>query len=282
MIGVRIGVHYPGTAKFDADYQAVLDKAISQGYAFPTSAHLGLQNLFVKELKEKGIWDELDLLYVFAVSTVDNTNNFTRLNFKDPNRFELGLTNAPTWTANQGWSNSGTSRLTTGFTLNSTDDAVNYTRDDAGGFAAFPIGEGGSQTNSRIYGNDGSSNYLSPRLQVDGSSTGNRNWINDNQYQEMDIHKGSNTIFFQNRTASDTINFRSTDLAAGTTKAAQQGSGVDSNALPAEDLILLGSRTSDQMASGNTMGLFGFGGSLTSTKMADLETAWYTNYFTQL
>jgi hypothetical protein len=272
----------------DADYQAVLDKAISLGYALPIFDHLVLQNLFVKELKDKAIWDELDLLYLFAVSTEDNTSNFTRLNLKSPSAFLLGLTNAPTWTANQGWSNSGTSRLTTGFTLDT--DGVNYTKDDAGSFAAFPLMDSSSQTNNRIYGNDGSSNYLSPRLDVDGSDTGNRSWLNSTQYQEgsgleLDIHKDNNVIFFQNRTESTEVNYRSTDLVANDTKSGTDTSSITSATLRSEDLELLGARTAGgaaHMKSGNTMGLFGFGGSLTATKMADLETAWYTNYFTKL
>ena len=221
---------------YDDDYAAVLNAGTTNGFAPPTAAHQVLQNTFVKALKDADVWNELDLLYIFAVTTIDSSSDFTLLNFKSPTQFKLTKVSSPTFTSNKGWSNGGTSRLATGFTLNA--DGTNYTQ--------------------------------------------NRNWINDNQYQEMDIHKDNNTIFFQNRTASDTINFRSTDLAASNTKSAVDSSGVDSNALPAEDLILLGARTSDQMFAGNTMGMFGFGGSLTDAKMSAIETAWYTNYYTKL
>ena len=265
---------------YDDDYAAVLSAGTTNGFAPPTAAHQVLQNTFVKALKDADVWNELDLLYIFAVTTVDSSSDFTLLNLKSPTQFKLTKVSSPTFTSNKGWSNGGTSRLATGFTLNA--DGTNYTQNDAGGFAAFPIMNSSSQTNNRIYGNDGSSNYLSPRLQVDGSNSGNRNWINDNQFQEMDIHKDNDTIFFQNRVASDTINYRSTDLAASNTKSATDSSGVESNALPADDLILLGARSSDQMFAGNTMGMFGFGGSLTDAKMSAIETAWYTNYYTKL
>ena len=66
---------------YDSSYQAVLTYATSLGYALPSIRQQKLQNRFLKHLKNYGIWDKLDLLYVFAS---DGDSNFIRLNWKNP------------------------------------------------------------------------------------------------------------------------------------------------------------------------------------------------------
>lgn len=268
---------------FDSDYQAVLNRATTRGFALPTSSHLELQNSLVLNLKSAGIWNNLDLLYVFAVKTTDDSSNFTLLNWKSPANFELSLESSPSFSVSKGWSSAGTSRLNTGFTLDA--DGVNYTKDVAGAFALLTEMSSSSQTNQRVYGNDGSSNYFSPRIDVNGSSTSNRSWINSSQYQNnspepLSMHMKDNVMIFQNRPDSENINYRSTDLVNDTHFS--DTFATNSQNLPSEDLDLLGARNSDTLKSGSTLGIFGLGTSLTDTQMDAVESALYTNYIAQL
>jgi hypothetical protein len=80
----------PAGSSFDSDYQAILDKAVSLGYTLPSSNAQTLQNTLVTSLKTDGIWNKLDIFYVFAVD--NNASAFATLNWKNPN----ALLNTPT------------------------------------------------------------------------------------------------------------------------------------------------------------------------------------------
>jgi hypothetical protein len=64
-IGLHIGnrVMGGGGAAFDADYQAVLDYATSQGYTLPSTGQQTLQNQLVVDLKAGGIWSKLRYIW---------------------------------------------------------------------------------------------------------------------------------------------------------------------------------------------------------------------------
>jgi len=91
---------------FDADYQAVLDYATTQGYTAPSAAQQTLQNTLVTDLKTAGVWDKLDLFYVFAT---DGDSDYATLNWKTPTSFQTTKVNSPTFTSNQGFTGDGTS-----------------------------------------------------------------------------------------------------------------------------------------------------------------------------
>jgi hypothetical protein len=59
-VGIGVGVgrqrFAQGGGGFDADYQAVLDYATTQGYTLPSSGQQTLQNQLVVDLKDGGIW----------------------------------------------------------------------------------------------------------------------------------------------------------------------------------------------------------------------------------
>ena len=65
-IGLGVGVGRQrfgvGGGGFDADYQAVLNYATSQGYTLPSASQQILQNQLVLDLKSGGIWSKLDSL----------------------------------------------------------------------------------------------------------------------------------------------------------------------------------------------------------------------------
>jgi hypothetical protein len=265
----------------DSDYQAVLDQATTRGFTAPSDTQQNLQSNIIKTLKAYGVWDKLDLFYLLA----GEEENFARLNWKAPANFELANSGTPTFTTNKGFSNGGGSNyLDTTFNFSTNGD--NYTLNDAGAFVAFPIMSTTSQTNNRVYGNEEptSANFLSPRIDVDGSSTSNRNWMNGSDYQDpttaLDFHKDDNTIFFQNRTDDSTANYRSTDLAANDVKSAED-TASNSSSLLNDNLVLLQAKGA-YLESTATIGMFGLGGALTATDMQTIERAWYTNYYTKL
>ena len=136
-LGLGIGVYWAtnlagGVGGFDADYQAVLDRASSLGYTAPSSGQQTLQNTLVTDLKTAGIWDKLDALYIMAN---DGSREFGRLNWASPSTFELSeLPSAPTFTSNQGFS--GGHGLDTGITLD-TDTTHFSTTNKEGSFGGW-------------------------------------------------------------------------------------------------------------------------------------------------
>ena len=117
---------------FDADYQAVLDRASSLGYTAPSASQQTLQNTLVTDLKTAGVWDKLDLFYVFAT---DGDSNFATLNWKTPASFQTTKVNSPTFHLNQGFQGDGSSSyLDTNFNPNTHSTASSQYSMGAGGY----------------------------------------------------------------------------------------------------------------------------------------------------
>jgi len=89
-----------GGSTTDADYQAVLTKASELGYSAPSSAQQELQNTLVTDLKSAGIWDKLDLFYVWAT---DGDVDYAGLNWITPSSFEISRINSPNFITNVGF-----------------------------------------------------------------------------------------------------------------------------------------------------------------------------------
>jgi hypothetical protein len=262
------------TPAVDADYQAVLDRATTQGYTAPSAAQQTLQNTLVEDLKTAGVWDKLDLFYVFAT---DGDSDYATLNWKAPSSFQATKTNSPTFTANEGFAQSGTAYLDSGYNL--LTDGTNYTQDDMGVFGAFPTLSSTSNNNNRPFGGD-VGNYLSIRLDND-ESTSNRAWMNSTSFGAAEIHKKDDSIFFGNRTASNAIDTRSTNLAADNTYINNRT--ITSTTITYnENFIILKARATDYFETTANIGMVALGASLTTAEMEAVEEAWYTNYFTSL
>ena len=93
-------------SSFDADYQAVLNRATALGYPLPSASQRIIQNALVLALKLGNIWTKLDVLYIFAN---DGGQNFATLNWKAPTLNQATLISSPTFTSNQGFTGNGTS-----------------------------------------------------------------------------------------------------------------------------------------------------------------------------
>jgi hypothetical protein len=106
-VGVRVGGFTPvssGGGGFDADYQAVLNYATTQGYTLPSAGQQTLQNQLVVDLKAGGVWSKLD---TFAVFATDGNSNFALIDWKRLSQYTA--VNSPTFTTNVGFTGNGTS-----------------------------------------------------------------------------------------------------------------------------------------------------------------------------
>jgi hypothetical protein len=128
-IGVGIGrqrfAQGGGGGGFDADYQAVLNYATTQGYTLPSSGQQTLQNQLVVDLKDGGIWSKLD---TFAVFATDGNSDFALIDWIRLTQYTA--VNSPTFTADEGFTGNGTSSyIDTNWNPNT--QGVNYTQNDA-------------------------------------------------------------------------------------------------------------------------------------------------------
>jgi hypothetical protein len=134
MIGLGIGVAWNNNNNkssgnnFDADYQAVLNYATTQGYTPPSAPQQIIQNQLVIDLKAGGIWSKLD---TFANFATDGSSDFALIDWKRLSLYTA--VNSPTFTINEGFTGDGTSSyIDTNF--NAFNDGAQYTQDDASRF----------------------------------------------------------------------------------------------------------------------------------------------------
>jgi hypothetical protein len=95
-----------GSESFDADYQAILNRATALGYTLPSASVQVKQNTLLASLKSTGVWAKLDVFYVFAQ---DGGADFGTLNWKNPNANQANIASSPTFVVNGGFQGNGTS-----------------------------------------------------------------------------------------------------------------------------------------------------------------------------
>jgi len=157
-IGIQVSVLQAGS--FEPEYQAVLDRGFLLGYSLPSTGQQIKGNQLIYDLKIAGIWDLLDVFYVFAV---DGDSDFATLNWKAPSSFQATKVNAPTFTSNQGFNgDASSSYLNTNF--NQLNNSVYATPNSS----AFVVGVNSTSAaaNSKVtFGVRGSSfTHLFTRL----------------------------------------------------------------------------------------------------------------------
>jgi hypothetical protein len=110
---------------FDADYQAVLNYAVTQGYTLPSPSQQIKQNQLVLDLKAGGIWSKLD---TFANFATDGSSDFALIDWKRLSLYTA--VNSPTFTTNQGFQGDGVgSYINTNF--NPSTGGVNFANNNA-------------------------------------------------------------------------------------------------------------------------------------------------------
>jgi hypothetical protein len=126
-IGITVGAGMQSQgSQFDADYQAVLTYATTQGYTLPSASQQALQNQLVLDLKAGGVWNKLD---TFAVFATDGNTDFALIDWIRLTQYTA--VNSPTFNTNEGFKGNGTSSYIDSNYAPSTM-GVNYTLNNAG------------------------------------------------------------------------------------------------------------------------------------------------------
>ena len=89
----------------DADYQSVLTYATDQGYVLPSQTVQELGSALVTTLKTEGVWDKLDIFYMFAT---DGDEDFASINWKDTSSYVVDRINSPSFIPSTGFAGNGT------------------------------------------------------------------------------------------------------------------------------------------------------------------------------
>lgn len=201
---------------FDADYQAVLNYATSQGYTLPSAGQQVKQNQLMLDLKSGGIWSKLDTFTMFAN---DGGSNFGLIDWK---RLTTYTNNNCTFTTNQGFQGNGSNAwINTNF--NPATQGINYKLNDAGRYFWVDLRSGlymeGGQT-SAFVNNTLNSNNQNQRINQGSNS------LNSSVNFAVDGYKAIN------RTSSTNV-----ELFASTT---QYSRTATSTAILSENQAIIG------------------------------------------
>jgi len=112
------------TGGFTAEYLAVLAKADSLGYTKPSEATQEKDNEMMLGFIEDGNFANLEAFYQFKTDV--GCDDFSKLNWKNPDAFEITLIGAPVFTANEGWQGGSGKALNTNYSQ--ATDAVNASK----------------------------------------------------------------------------------------------------------------------------------------------------------
>jgi len=230
---------------FDADYQAVLNYATTQGYTLPSESQQLLQNQLVVDLKDGGIWSKLD---TFAVFATDGNSNFALIDWKRLSQYTA--VNSPTFTTNVGFSGNGTSAyVNTNF--NPSTSGVNYTLNDASRimFGDFPNDLGYPESAGGGTGNLTRSIPSNNRQRINMGSANLTTGLSPSNWT------GTNLLRAINRTSSTNV-----EMFADTTQSSGTATSVPVAILNQQLL----SGNSAFVSSSNTFKIYGMGAPLVS------------------
>jgi hypothetical protein len=149
----------------DADYQAVLDYATTQGYTLPSGSQQVKQNKLLVDLKNAGIWSKLDTLAIFAT---DGNSDFALIDWKRLSQYTA--INSPTFSSNGGFTGNATSSyVDTNF--NPTVGTNNYILNDAGRFYWVDNRSGRFLEGANTNGNNISENLNSTAHRINSATS---------------------------------------------------------------------------------------------------------------
>jgi hypothetical protein len=212
-VGIGVGVgRQRFRGGFDADYQAVLNYATSQGYTLPSSGQQVLQNQLVVDLKNGGIWAKLDSLRVYAT---DGDSDFALIDWK--RLVMCTAVNSPTFTTNVGYRGNGTSAYINS-NYNPSLHAVNLSLNSASIFAYISV----SRTFGQIQGYQGATGTNDQFLMAAGSYPYGESWLNSSTY----VTNVLTGVGFQlvNRLDANTLNVYYQGVLQNTNSSANSGS----------------------------------------------------------
>jgi hypothetical protein len=111
---------------FEIEYVDILNYAKSFNMTLPSLSAQTIQNQLIVDLKNAGIWDSLDRLFVY-INDIPNGFQFAGINWKNPTQStEVSLISSPTYTNTFGFAHNGsTGYVNTNF--NPVTNGVNFT-----------------------------------------------------------------------------------------------------------------------------------------------------------
>lgn len=148
------------------DLQSVLGRAVALGYTLPSSEQIAKQSNLISSLQAAGIWRLLDVFYIMNAGSQE----YSTLNFKNPNVNQITLLNSPAWANNGGFTGNGTnSYLNTNF--NPVTQGVNYTLDNASRIIWVKTDSGSLIDGITTSGNNRSTTILSTQQRINQGTT---------------------------------------------------------------------------------------------------------------
>jgi hypothetical protein len=264
-IGVGVGRQRFGGGGFDADYQAVLNYATTQGYTLPSSGQQTLQNQLVVDLKDGGIWSKLDSFRVYAT---DGDSDFALIDWK--RLVMCTAVNSPTFTTNVGYRGNGTSAYINS-NYNPSLHAVNLSLNSASIFAYISV----SRTIGQIQGYQGQFSGSSYLLMAAGTNNIGESSVNSTS----SVTNGLTGVGFQlvNRLDANTLNVYYQGVLRNTNSSASVAAS-----LPNQTTWDFGGNNGGAGALFSDVGnaIIGYGDNL-NAEQSDFNTA-VNNYITSL
>jgi hypothetical protein len=137
---------------FCSEYQAVYDSFTSK----PSAAIASAQDTMVRALVDGGVWDRLDVFYMFAN---ENSGADNLINWVNPGTNNATAVSSPTWTSLEGYTGDGSADyIDTNY--NPSTDAVNLSLNS---YAYGVYIRNNVEENAGVIGNSTARNYLYPR-----------------------------------------------------------------------------------------------------------------------
>lgn len=129
MFGIKMFYNMLQRKSFDPDYQAILNYATSQGWSLPSTTNQTKDNTLILSLKSAGIWNKLDIFYMFSTDYSD----FARINWKSPGNYTATLAGniPPAFVANVGFSGASANLAYIRTNFIPLTNGVNYTLNNA-------------------------------------------------------------------------------------------------------------------------------------------------------
>ncbi len=244
-------------AKSD-EWKAIESYANSNSLALPTDT-IAFDQL-IKDLKSAGIWQKLDVFYVFAG---DGSNGFKLINWVNPEEHYADAYGGLTWDLDGVKGNSSNGYIDTNF--NPAVSGMNYTLNDASRFAVITE-EGTGNTVTR---------------NIDGVAEATANGLINTTQAAQRINQGTNTLNSSadlSGTGLITINRNSNIDVLLTNKNTEiNRTATSTSVTPYKQLIIKRSTTYSDLK----ISCYGMGSALTYAETQSFRTI-YNNFLTAL
>lgn len=255
---------------FCTEYKRILSTAIGFGYKVPSYYQQVKQDRLIRNLKTIGIWERLDVFYIFAS---DGDNNFATLNWKEPRQYQISRVSSPTFTKNVGFTFNGSSNyLDTNW---KPSNGVNFKQNNA---SAFADEQNSVSTSTILFGSAGITGTTNAFRCTPRSATGNFTYtVNDSTANNIAVASSIGFHHIRRNSASGSNSKRAFTNGATIGSNTVTSTGVSTNNMYIGALNTDGGAISFRASQ---TGIFGAGSSLEGYE-STLYNLW-NKYFTTI